>query len=74
MGLDISLVKIIDREASEFCWLLVSESPELLPLFSHLIQIKHFKYPDEEYDEDVFFYEEIAFQRKGGSCGILSGF
>jgi hypothetical protein len=64
MGLDISLIRIIDREVDEYSWLIVEDSPELLPLFSHLVRVKHFKFPDEEYDEEVFFFEEISYQRK----------
>lgn len=64
MGLDISLVRIIDKEVDKFCYLIASESPELLPLFSHLIRIKRFKFYDGECDAEVFFYEELAHQRR----------
>lgn len=64
MGLDISLVRIIGNEVEEHCWMVASEVPELYPIFSHLIRVKHFKYLNEEYDEQVYFYEEIAYQRK----------
>ncbi len=65
MGLDIILVKIIEEEVREHNHLEVADSPELLPLFSKYIRSKHFKFGDEEYDENVFFYEEISYQRKG---------
>ncbi len=74
MGLDITLVKIVDKEVNEYCWLIVSESPELLPLFSHLIRVKHFSYPDEEYDEEVFYYETISYQRKGVNGSFYQDF
>jgi hypothetical protein len=65
MGLDISLAKIIAYEADDLCYLLVEESPELLPFFREYIRKKHFIYDDEEYDSEVFFYNELAYQRKG---------
>jgi hypothetical protein len=65
MGLDITLAKIIDYEADEFSHLVVEESPELFTFFHQYIRKKHFAYPDEEYDSEVYFYSELAYQRKG---------
>ena len=65
MGLDITLAKIIYYEADELCYLLVEESPELLLYFRQYICKKHFTYDDEEYDSDVYFYTDLAYQRKG---------
>lgn len=65
MGLDISLVRITSHEVSEYSHLLVEESPELFPLFQSYIRKKHFVFSEEEYDAEVYFYEELAYQRKG---------
>ena len=65
MGLDISLVRIIDHEADDLCHLFAEENPELLPFFRNYIHSKHFSFPDEEYDADVYFYVELAHQRRG---------
>ncbi|MGI4863580.1 MAG: hypothetical protein ACRYFZ_06620 [Janthinobacterium lividum] len=65
MGLDIDLVRIIDHEVDELCHLFVEEQPELFLLFQNYIRRKHFIYPDEEYDSEVYFYTELAYQRKG---------
>ncbi len=65
MGLDISLVRITDQEVDELSYLLLKEEPELLPLFSQFVRKKRFVYQLEEFEEEVFFYEEISYQRKG---------
>lgn len=59
MGLDIYLIRITDREVGEYNWIAAEDSPELLPLFSHLIRV------NEQYDEEGFFFEDISYQRKG---------
>jgi hypothetical protein len=65
MGLDISLVRITNHEVDEHSHLLVEESPELFPLFQSYIRKKHFIFSDEEFDAEVYFYTELAYQRKG---------
>ncbi|WP_133272236.1 hypothetical protein [Hymenobacter radiodurans] len=65
MGLDITLARIVNHEVMEGCWLEAKECPELYPLFHHLMRTKHFAYVDEEFDAEVYYFEEIAFQSKG---------
>lgn len=64
MGLDISLVKI-ERTPHRDNWLLVGDFPELQPLFSRYAVKHYFEYPDQSYHEDVYYYSEISYQRKG---------
>lgn len=65
MGLDITLAKIESSEIKDNCWLLVSECPELKEMFSSFAVQKHFQYTDESYIEEVYYYSEISYQRKG---------
>ncbi len=65
MGLDISLVRITTHAVDENSFLLAEESPELFSLFQSYIRKKHFVFSDEEFDAEVYFYTELAYQRKG---------
>jgi len=65
MGLDISLARITTYEVDENSFLLTEESPELFPIFQSYIRKKHFVFSDEEFDAEVYFYTELAYQRKG---------
>jgi len=65
MGLDISLVKIEKKETDEVSWLLVEENPELEEKFSSYKLKRHFECPNESDYEDVYYYTEISYQRKG---------
>lgn len=70
MGLDISLVKIEDNETPDCEWLLAKENPELEEKFSSYKRRRHFQYPGEEYYDDVYYYRNISYQRKGVNKGF----
>lgn len=63
MGLDISLVKIENKETNDINWLLASECPELEEKFSRYKQMKLF--PGEDYYDEVYYFRDISYQRKG---------
>ncbi|MDX2072691.1 MAG: hypothetical protein SFV55_29925 [Haliscomenobacter sp.] len=65
MGLDLFLVKIEDKEIKETDWLIASENPELEGKFSAFKRTRHFQHSDHEYYDEVYFYSEISYQRKG---------
>lgn len=65
MGLDLFLVKIEDKEIKDTGWLIASENPELEGKFSTFKRKKHFQDTDHEYNDEVYYYSEISYQRKG---------
>ncbi|MER0442820.1 hypothetical protein [Emticicia sp. W12TSBA100-4] len=66
MGLDITLARILKNPVDPNSYLLVSESPELLLFFDKFQQSKTFEFEGEQpYNDFVFYYEELAFQRRG---------
>ncbi|MCB2408954.1 hypothetical protein [Hymenobacter lucidus] len=74
MGLDITLARIVGGEVNEADYFLADESPELQPFFHHLIRTKHFAYEDEEFDAEVYFLEDLAYQRKGVVAAFYNDF
>lgn len=63
MGLDISLIRIEDTP-QENC-LMANEWPELKPVFGKHAQNRQIEYADESYDGGLYYYTEVAYQRKG---------
>ncbi|UOQ64847.1 hypothetical protein [Hymenobacter volaticus] len=74
MGLDITLARVVNSEVNEYDYLLADDSPELYPFFHHLIRTKHFAYEDEELDAEVYFPEDLAYQRKGVVTAFYNDF
>jgi hypothetical protein len=63
MGLDISLIRIEDTP-QENC-LMAAEWPELEAMFGAQSQHRMIEYADESYAGGMFYYTELAHQRKG---------
>lgn len=66
MGLDISLIRIRKEKTTDTNWLAVEDCPELNANYAGYALEKEFKDEGEEnYTGSVYYYEEIAYQRKG---------
>jgi|GEM_PF-1696008 hypothetical protein len=63
MGLDISLIRI-ENTPQENC-LMAAEWPELEAMFGTKARHRQIEYADESYAGDMFYYTELAYQRKG---------
>ena len=62
MGLDISLISIIEAPVNQYMWLSLEDSPELGKLYP---EFKVSRTYDDGDQKDGFWYKEHASQRKG---------
>ncbi len=62
MGLDISLIRIVNEPVDEFCWLSTDDNPELLPEYQSFQCERQY---EDGITESGFWYEELSYQRKG---------
>ena len=66
MGLDISLIKIKKEITNNTNWLAVEDCPELKQKFADFAMEKDDNFDGcEKKSIPVYYYEEIAYQRKG---------
>jgi hypothetical protein len=66
MGLDITFGRIREYEVCEHDYLIANEEDtELIFFFKDFLRAKHFKYPNEEYEMEVLYFEEIYHQYGG---------
>ena len=62
MGLDISLISIIEAPVNQYMWLSLEDSPELGMLYPQFQVTRTY---DDGDQEDGFWYKEHAYQGKG---------
>lgn len=66
MGLDISLISIEKQKTTETEWLAVEDCSELSANYVNYAIDREFDYEGEQaYTRPVYYYREIAYQRKG---------